>query len=53
MAMLASEEVAAIKADIKRLEKARKDCADGGIQKRIDAWIAGQKKKLESGYHSR
>jgi hypothetical protein len=29
--------IATIKAEIKRLEKAREDCTDGGIQKHIDA----------------
>jgi hypothetical protein len=41
--------MATIKAEIKRLEKAREDCTDGGIQKRIDAWIEEHKKKLASG----
>jgi hypothetical protein len=41
------EEIARIKADIERLEKAREDCADSGIRKLIEAWIEEHKKKLE------
>jgi hypothetical protein len=33
------EEIARIKADIKRLEKARDECADSGIRKQIEGWI--------------
>jgi hypothetical protein len=39
---------AIIKAEINRLEKARKDCTDGGIRKQIEVWIEAQKKKLAS-----
>jgi hypothetical protein len=46
-AMLSPEEIARIKADIKRLDKAREECADSGIRKLIEAWIGDQKKKLE------
>jgi|HubBroStandDraft_5_1064220.scaffolds.fasta_scaffold03208_9 hypothetical protein len=46
--VLSPEEVATIKAEIERLEKARRDCNDGGIRKRIDAWIEEHKEKLES-----
>jgi len=46
--MLSPGEVAVIKAEIEKLEKARRECNDGGIRKRIDAWIEEQKKKLES-----
>ena len=46
--MLTPGERAQIKAEIERLEKARKECADGGIRKRIDFWIEEQKKKLQS-----
>jgi hypothetical protein len=46
---LSQELIAAIKAEIKRLEKAREACTDGGIQERIDAWIEEHKKKLASG----
>jgi hypothetical protein len=41
--MLSSGEIAKIRAEIKRLEKARENCNDGGIQKRIEAWIKEQK----------
>ena len=30
----------------KRLEKARDECADSGIGKQIEGWIAEQKRKL-------
>ena len=46
--MLTPGERAQIKAEIERLEKARKECSDGGIRKRIEVWIKEQKKKLES-----
>jgi hypothetical protein len=46
--MLSPGEIAQIKAEIERLEKARKECTDSGIRQRIEAWIAEQKKKLES-----
>lgn len=42
------EEIAQIKAEIERLEKLREECTDGGIRKRIEAWIEGEKKKLKS-----
>jgi hypothetical protein len=45
--MLPPEEIARIKADIKSLEKARDECADSGIRKQIEAWIAEQKRKLQ------
>ena len=35
-----------IKAEIKRLEQARVECGDSGIQKLVDAWIKEQKEKL-------
>jgi hypothetical protein len=44
--MLSRGEVAIIKAEIERLEKALKDCTDGGIRDRITAWIEEEKKKL-------
>jgi hypothetical protein len=44
--MLSRGEVAIIKAEIERLEKALKDCTDGGIRDRIKAWIEEEKKKL-------
>jgi hypothetical protein len=34
--------------EMKRLEEARENCNDGGIRKRIEAWIKEQKQKLES-----
>ena len=46
--MLSPREIARIKAEIKRLEQALKECTDGGIRHRIEAWIADEKKKLES-----
>ncbi len=46
--MLSPGEIAQIRAEIKRLEKARDECTDGGIRKRIEAWIEEQKQKLES-----
>jgi len=46
--MLSPREIAQIRAEIKRLEKARDECTDGGIRKRIEAWIEADKKKLES-----
>jgi len=46
--MLSPEEIVRIRAEIKRLEKAREECNDGGIQKRIEAWIKERKQKLES-----
>ena len=44
--MLSPEEIAQIKAEIERLEKLRAECTDGGIRKRIEAWIEAEKKKL-------
>jgi hypothetical protein len=46
MAMLSPGEIALIKAEINRLEEARQECRDNGIQKVIDAWIEELKKKL-------
>lgn len=37
-----------IKAEIERLERLHKECSDGGIQERIEAWIEAEKKKLPS-----
>ena len=39
--------------EMKRLEEARENCNDGGIRKRIEAWIKEQKQKLESGQAKR
>ena len=47
--MLPRGEVAIIRAEIERLEKALMICADGGIRKRIEVWIEEEKKKLISG----
>lgn len=46
IAMLSPGEIAFIKAEIARLEKARKECRDGGIQQQIEIWIEELKKKL-------
>jgi hypothetical protein len=44
--------VALIRAEIERLEKALKECTDGGIRDRIKRWIEEEKKKLlASGEH--
>ena len=44
--MLSPEEIAKIKEEIQRLEQLHKDCTDGGIRERIEAWIEAEKKKL-------
>ncbi len=44
--MLSQGEVAIIRAEIERLEKALRECTDGGIRDRIKAWIEEEKKKL-------
>jgi hypothetical protein len=49
LVMMTPEEVAIIKAEIDRMERARKDCTDSGIRKWIDAVIEKQKEKLASG----
>jgi len=49
LVMLSRGEVAIIRAEIERLEKALKECTDGGIQDRIKAWIEEEKKKLIAG----
>ena len=46
--MLTPGEIAIIRPEIERLEKAREDCRDSGIQEIIDAWIEEQKRKLIS-----
>jgi hypothetical protein len=46
--MLSSGEIAKIRAEIKRLENAHDKCSDGGVRKRIEAWIKEQTQKLES-----
>ena len=52
-ALLSPEEIAKIRAEIERLEKASENCNDGGIQKLIEGWIKEQKQKLESGQSKR
>jgi hypothetical protein len=47
--MLSRGEVAIIKAEIERLEKALKECTDGGIRDQIERWIEEEKKKLLAG----
>jgi hypothetical protein len=44
--MLSPGEVAIIRTEIERLEKALRECTDGGIQDQIKAWIEEEKKKL-------
>jgi hypothetical protein len=41
--------LAFLKSEIERLEKARRECFDSGIQKQIEVWIDDNKKKLRSG----
>jgi hypothetical protein len=41
-----------IKAEIERLQKAQRECSDGGIRKKIDDWIVAQKLKLAAGEYS-
>ena len=49
LVMLKPEEVAIIKAEIDRLEKGRKDCADSGLRKWIEGAIEKQNQELASG----
>ena len=49
LVMLTPKEVAIIKAEIDRLERAHKDCSDSGLTKWIEAAIEEQKRKLASG----
>ena len=51
--MLSRGGVAMIRAEIERLEKALKECSDGGIRERIKAWIEEEKKKLMAGEDSK
>jgi hypothetical protein len=46
--MLSPGDIAFIKAEIERLGKARQECNDSGLQKRIDAWLEELKKKLSA-----
>jgi hypothetical protein len=48
LAMLSPAEVATIRAEIERLEKALKNCADRGLRKWIETVIEEQKKELAS-----
>lgn len=50
--MLSPQEVAIIRAEIERLEKARKEFTDGSIQRLIDDWIEEQRRKLAAGNNS-
>ena len=47
-----AREIATIRAEIERLEKALKDCADGGLRKWIEGTIEKQKQKLASASNS-
>jgi hypothetical protein len=47
--MLPPSTIAQIRAEIVRLEEARKTCNDEGIRKVIDGWIEEAKKKLSEG----
>ena len=47
--MLSPAEIATVRAEIERLEEARKDCTDSGLRKWIEAAIEKQKEKLASG----
>ena len=47
--ILSGGEVARIRAEIERLEKALQECTDSGIRDRIRAWIEEEKKKLVAG----
>ena len=48
-AMLSPTEIATIRAELERLEKARKDCSDSGLRKWIETEIEKQKQLLASG----
>lgn len=47
--MISRTDVAVIRAEIERLQKAHRECMDSGVQKQIDAWIEEQKQKLVAG----
>jgi hypothetical protein len=49
LAMLSPQQIATINAEIAKLEYARKQSLDSGIQKVIEGWITGEKMKLNSG----
>jgi len=44
--MLTPGEIAQISTEIERLEQLRRECADSGIRKLIEAWIEAEKQKL-------
>lgn len=44
--MLSPAQIAKIKAEIRKLETDRDNCADSGIRKLIEAWIEEQKREL-------
>jgi hypothetical protein len=46
--MLSPGELAFLKSEIERLEKARRECSDSGIRKQIEVWIDDNKKKLHA-----
>jgi len=46
--MLSPTEIATIRAELERLEKARRDCSDSGLKRWIETEIEKQKKKLVS-----
>jgi len=46
--MLSPTEIATIRAELQRLENARRDCTDTGLRKWIEAEIEKQKQKLAS-----
>jgi len=48
-AVLSAAAIAQIKAEIARLEEARKQCNDEGIRRVIEGWIEEQKKMLAEG----
>jgi hypothetical protein len=50
--MLSPGDLAIIKAEIERLQKARLECRDSGIREKIDVWIEEEKKKLASGEYT-
>jgi len=47
--MLSPAEIATVRDEIERLEKAHKDCTDSGLRRWIEAEIEKQKQKLASG----
>jgi hypothetical protein len=47
-AMVPRNQAAVIRSEIERLQKARNECNDTGVLKRIDSWIEEQKRKLVS-----